>query len=59
VIRTSSGNQRVSSDRITRAPAPTDLPAEFQMNVDTNEDTEDFGLTDEVVVDRIVGHGVN
>jgi Integrase core domain/Chromo (CHRromatin Organisation MOdifier) domain len=59
VIRTSRGNQRVSSDRITRAPAPTDLPAEFQMNVDTNEDTEDVGLTDEIVVDRIVGHGMN
>jgi hypothetical protein len=59
VIKTSSGNQRVSSDRVTRAPAPTDLPAELQMDVDTNEGTEDVGLTDEIVVDRIVGHGVN
>jgi hypothetical protein len=29
VIKTSSGNQRVPSDRVTRAPVPTDLPAEF------------------------------
>jgi Chromo (CHRromatin Organisation MOdifier) domain len=59
VIKTPSGTQRVSSDRVTQVPVPNDLAAEFQLDVDTNESADDIGLTDEIVVDRIVAHGVN
>jgi hypothetical protein len=29
------------------------------LDADTTEDVEDVGLTDEIVVDRIVAHGIN
>jgi hypothetical protein len=35
IINTASGKQRVSSDRVTRAPGPQDMPPEFQYDLDT------------------------
>ena len=59
LIKTASGRQRVSSDRVTKAPVPQDLPPEFQLDSNTTGAREDVGLTEETVVERIVAHGVN
>jgi hypothetical protein len=59
VIKTSSGTQRVSTDRVTKAPGPRDLPDEFQLEAELEVAREDVGSLDEMVVDRIVDHGVN
>jgi RNase H-like domain found in reverse transcriptase/Reverse transcriptase (RNA-dependent DNA polymerase)/Integrase zinc binding domain/Integrase core domain/Chromo (CHRromatin Organisation MOdifier) domain len=59
VVRTASGSQRVSADRVTKAPGPRDLPPEFQLEAELEAAREDVGSLDEMVVDRIVGHGVN
>jgi Chromo (CHRromatin Organisation MOdifier) domain len=59
LIKTASVKQRVSSDRVTRAPAPRDLPPEFQRDLTSNESIEDVETTEETVVDRVLSHGVN
>jgi hypothetical protein len=59
LVNTASGNQRFSSDRVTRAPAPQDLPLEFQLDSNTTGAPEDVGPTEETLVDRILAHGVN
>jgi transposase InsO family protein len=59
VVRTASGTQRVSADRVTKAPCPRDLPAEFQLESELEAAREDVGSLDEMVVDRIISHEVN
>jgi hypothetical protein len=53
LVKTASGHQIISSDRVTRAPAPQDLPLEFQLDSHTTGAPEDVGPTKETVVDRI------
>jgi transposase InsO family protein len=58
-VRTGSGTQKVSSDRVTKAPGAQDLPPEYQLDLDLAEAREDVGDLDESVIDRVVAHGVN
>jgi hypothetical protein len=59
LINTVSRRQRVSSDRLKKAPVPQYLPQEFQLDSNTTGAQEDVGLTEETVVDRIMAHGFN
>jgi hypothetical protein len=59
VIRAGTGNRRVSSDRVTKAPVSQDLPDEFQFDAELEAAREDVGDPDEIVVDRLVDHGIN
>jgi hypothetical protein len=59
LIKTASGRQRVSSDRVKKVAVPQDLPPEFQLDSNTAGAREYVGLTEETVVERIVAHGVN
>lgn len=60
-ISTPSGNHRVNSDRVVRAPSPTDLPENVKYREESEGESDDGELVDasgveEYVIDRLVGH---
>jgi hypothetical protein len=57
-VKTPSGPVRINCDRVTRAPAPEDLPSgvKYQSASDTEDELEDVRETLEYVVERLVKH---
>jgi hypothetical protein len=55
-LRTSNGNVIVSSDRVTKAPAPTDLSTPLTPYTRPNQCNETGGDLEEFIVQRIISH---
>jgi Chromo (CHRromatin Organisation MOdifier) domain len=56
-LRTSGGNVIVSSDRVTKAPAPTNLSTPLPPYTRPDQGDETGGDVEEFVVERIISHG--
>jgi Integrase core domain len=55
-LRTSNGDVIVSSDRVTKAPAPTDLSTPLTPYTRPNQGNETGGDVEEFIVERIISH---